>query len=311
MGVDGRSTMKSLMVALDPSHQRQLGAVRAYAAGFCAAVIWGAWPIVSKVGIRASLSPFDVAALRFSTAGILLAPALIRCGLGRLPWHIVALLAGGAGVPYVLLMVTGLMFAPANHAGIIGPGCTMLVTAIGGALLVQEEVSRRRKAAIVIVVFGLSLMLIAPESSQSHEWLGDLLFVAAGSFWGLFAIIARARKLTPLHAASIVAVVSMAIYLPPYLALRGFAIFSANLGEVILQVIFQGILSAIIALMFYTFAVARLGVIRAGMFPSLAPALAMVFAWFVLGETPNVQVVAGVAVVSAGMAIALTRGSAC
>src|ERR1700730_5153385 len=86
--------------------------------GLAAVSIWAGWIVVARLGLRTTLTPWDIAALRFAVAGVLLLPYLLRKGLAieRLGWlGVVALMLGGA--PTVLLANAGLLFAPAAHAG--------------------------------------------------------------------------------------------------------------------------------------------------------------------------------------------------
>ena len=55
--------------------------------GLTASLIWGAWPVVSALGIRQSLAVADIAALRFLVAGLILLPLVIRNGTGGLGWR--------------------------------------------------------------------------------------------------------------------------------------------------------------------------------------------------------------------------------
>ena len=56
--------------------------------GLTAVSIWAAFIVVSRLGVRTSLTPWDVAAIRFGTAGLLLLPYLMKRGLAldRLGW---------------------------------------------------------------------------------------------------------------------------------------------------------------------------------------------------------------------------------
>jgi drug/metabolite transporter (DMT)-like permease len=49
--------------------------------GLAAVSIWSGWIVVARLGLRTSLTPWDIAALRFGVAGLLLAPYLLRKGL--------------------------------------------------------------------------------------------------------------------------------------------------------------------------------------------------------------------------------------
>src|SRR5262245_54335798 len=100
--------------------------------GLAAVSIWGAFIVVSRLGVRTSLTPWDVAAIRFSVAGVLLAPYLAKKGLAlnSLGWTGVAAIVAGCGAPMVLLVNVGLLFAPAAHGGALFPGVMPLMVAI-------------------------------------------------------------------------------------------------------------------------------------------------------------------------------------
>jgi len=62
--------------------------VRGALYGLAAVSIWSGWIVVARLGLRASLTPWDIAALRFGVAGLLLLPYLLNKGLAlkRLGW---------------------------------------------------------------------------------------------------------------------------------------------------------------------------------------------------------------------------------
>src|ERR1700730_4714655 len=57
--------------------------VRGALYALAAVSIWAAWIVVARLGITTSLSPWDIAALRFGVAGLLLLPVLLRKGLAQ------------------------------------------------------------------------------------------------------------------------------------------------------------------------------------------------------------------------------------
>lgn len=91
--------------------------------GLAAVCIWAGFIVVSRLGVRTSLTPWDVAAIRFAVAGLLLLPYALKKGLAldRLGWLGVAAIVTGCGAPMVLLVNAGLLFAPAAHAGALFP----------------------------------------------------------------------------------------------------------------------------------------------------------------------------------------------
>ena len=97
--------------------------VRGALYGLAAVSIWSGWIVVARLGLKGSLTPWDIAALRFGVAGLLLLPYVVHKGLAleRLGWIGLAAIVLGGGAP-VLLANAGLLFAPAAHAGALFPG---------------------------------------------------------------------------------------------------------------------------------------------------------------------------------------------
>jgi hypothetical protein len=107
--------------------------------GLAAVLIWAGNIVAASVGLRSSLTPWDISAIRFGVAGLVLMPYLMGSGLAvdRLGWiGLVALVLGGA--PTVLLANAGLLFAPASHAGALFPGVMPLVVAVLSAAILKE-----------------------------------------------------------------------------------------------------------------------------------------------------------------------------
>src|SRR5688572_12750213 len=81
--------------------------------GLAAVSIWSGWIVAARLGLKTSLTPWDIAALRFGVAGLLLLPYVMRRGfaLERLGWIGLAAIVPGGGAP-VLFANAGLLFAP-------------------------------------------------------------------------------------------------------------------------------------------------------------------------------------------------------
>ena len=111
--------------------------------GLAAACIWASFIAVSRLGVRTSLTPWDIAAIRFTVAGIILLPCLMRKGMAadRLGWIGVIAVAAGCGAPMVLLVNVGLLFAPASHGGALFPGVMPPMVAVLAAMVLGEPIS--------------------------------------------------------------------------------------------------------------------------------------------------------------------------
>ena len=51
--------------------------------GLAAVSIWASWSVITRRAVTTSLDAWDIAALRFGVAGLLLSPVLVRRGLAR------------------------------------------------------------------------------------------------------------------------------------------------------------------------------------------------------------------------------------
>jgi drug/metabolite transporter (DMT)-like permease len=189
--------------------------------GLAAVSIWAGWMPITRLSVTTSLTPYDLAMLRFGTAGLLLLPVLIRHGLGldRLRWWQLLVMVVGAGAPYSLVAASGLRFAPAADAGVLTPGVMPLFVAVLASVALRERIALGRKVGYslillgVIVIAGLTALLPGQQRSVGH-----LLFLTAAFMWACYTIILRKAALAPLHAAAIVAVGSAVGFTPVYLA---------------------------------------------------------------------------------------------
>jgi drug/metabolite transporter (DMT)-like permease len=124
--------------------------------GLAAVCIWASLIVVSRLGVRTSLTPWEIAAIRFTVAGVLLLPYLVRRGIAvdRLGWTGVIAIVAGCGAPMVLLVNAGLLFAPAAHGGALFPGVMPLMVAILAAMILKEPFSARKWVGLAAIVLG-------------------------------------------------------------------------------------------------------------------------------------------------------------
>lgn len=267
--------------------------------------------VLSRWSIQRTLSLWDLAALRFAAAGLLLLPVVLRHGLAGaagVGWGRSLVLALSAGGPYTLIMFAGLALAPAGHGAVIIPGATPVVSTMLVWLWFGERPWPARLVGLALVVVGLVLVGWPGISGAAGEriWLGDLLFVVAGVLWGLFTVLARRWQVDPLRATAMVWTLALA-YLPIYAAFAGDRLLQAPRGEVVFQALYQGVGVAILALALYSWAIRELGASVASLLMPLVPVLGMLLAVPVLGEVPGPVQLVGVLAVSVGMALAARR----
>jgi drug/metabolite transporter (DMT)-like permease len=265
--------------------------------------------VISRWSLQRTLSLWDLAAIRFGAAGVLLLPVVLRHGVGDaagVGWGRAVVLAIAAGAPYTLILLAGLTLAPASHGAIVISGSTPVVSTMLVWLWFGERPWPITFGGLATIIAGLFLVGWpgAGGAGRGLTWLGDLLFVAASVLWGLFTVLARRWEVDPLRGTAMVWVLALA-YLPVYGALGGSRLIETPHGEVLFQALYQGLGVAIGALLLYTVAIRALGASIASLFMPLIPVFSVVLAVPVLGEIPLPIQVVGMLAVSVGMALAL------
>jgi drug/metabolite transporter (DMT)-like permease len=182
----------------------------------------------------------------------------------------------------------------------------LLCSTLGSRLILNEPLTGGRLAGALAILAGLIAM--GWDGLRNHgelTWLGDAMFALGGLFWASYTIGLRVWRVEPLHATAIVGVLSMLLYLPAYALLGGADLAAAPWREIVIQAVFQGVLSAVVALLLYTRAVTILGAARGAVFAALVPTFSLLLAIPVLHETPSELQLVGAMFVTAGMVFAL------
>lgn len=285
--------------------------------GLAAVSIWAGWIVVARLGLRTSLTPWDIAALRFGVAGLLLLPYVLKRGFDRehIGWVGLAALVLGGGAP-VLLANVGLLFAPAAHAGALFPGVMPLMVAILASAILHEAFTAAKMFAFALILPGVFVIAWGSSSAiDSKQHIGHILFLGSGLAWACYTVAMRRARLDGLHAAAIAAVGALVLYVPVYLFVAGTRLTGAPWGDIALQAFVQGFLTAIVSLVLYGRAVSILGAAGGAAFAALVPSMTAILAIPILGEWPAeidwmaiISISVGVYVLSGGPLLPRRRG---
>lgn len=270
------------------SHLRRLTAQqRGFALALGAILIWSFWPVFTRHGVTRSLTPDDIVLLRFTVGGVLFLPFLVVQAKSIPPkaWIAGFGLAICQGAPFVLLMASGLRFAPASHAASLATGLSPLFATLLGALLFAEPIAKTRWLGLVLIVGGAGALVAMSGSGPIVR--GDLLFVAAAAMASIYIVCVPRSGLTSFQAAGMVSVYSMILFVPVYLLIGGGQLPVAPVAEIVLQGLYQGVLMAFVSFIFLNSAIRRLGSSRISALIALVPVISLSLAIPVLGEWPS------------------------
>jgi drug/metabolite transporter (DMT)-like permease len=263
-------------------------------------VILSGFILVSRLAGKSDLLFFDVVALRFGVAAVLLMPFwLLRNKVNLLqPKMIVLGCTGGLG--YAVLAYLGFSYAPAAHAAILLPGMLPFEVAVLSRMMLGERPSARRKAGLCAIAMGVVSLAAEAFAGEAATWKGDIAFVGASSLWALYTVLLRKWKVGVWDAMISCVLVTAFLYMPVYLLLLPKHIMIASWHMIAIQAFYQGFMAVIVAMILYLRAVEALGPSKVGVFMALVPGISGIAAIPLLHEPLTIFVALGIVFTSFG-----------
>ena len=274
--------------------------------GLLAAIAWSAYSVSSRAAVEAGFTAWDLTALRFIVAGVLLLPFVLRRGLatlGGVGWGRGLVLALGAGPLFSAVYTFGLSVTPFAHGPVISPSVVTLGSLGLAALVLGERPDRLRLVGTGVVIAGL-LLVARDGGGLGGASVYDLLFLVSGLLWAAYTVLLRLWRVDPIAATAAVAVLSMLAVAPAYAVSADPERLLAAPSSLLFHAAMQGVVAAVVAILAFSKAVAHLGAGTAGVFPSVVPVMAVVLGIPVLDEWPSVPQALGIALATAGLVLA-------
>jgi drug/metabolite transporter (DMT)-like permease len=246
-------------------------------------------------------------------ASLLLLAMAKRAGvMRRLPrstfWGLVGLGVIGNTL-YQTLFMTGLSLTSATNSAMIVASLPVVVAMLGSVLGI-ERATPATWLGVVLGSIGVALV-VAARGVQFHaaSLKGDLLVLLAVFCWSYYTVMVR-RVGAGVDALQITAVTTVAG--TPGLVLLGLpGLLKEDWGGVSLKTwgatAYAALLALVVSYVLYNRAVQGIGSGRTAIYNCLTPLVAMVIAWFTLGEVPTGVQYVGVALVIAGVLVSMHR----
>lgn len=278
-----------------------------YLAAIATVVLSVGWQLATRAGVTTTLTPIDLALIRYTIPALILLPVCWRYGAipktVRTPQLLLMLL--GAGLPFGLVSSAGAQFAPAAHMGTLLPGAIPLFVAALSVLILKETFAPMRLLGLALIVGGIAA--ISGHSLTMGEagmWRGDLLFLTAALLWSLYTIAFRRSGMSPWHSAAVVSLWSGLAVIPLWFWSSSARLTAAPLGDIAFQLLWQGLLAGVGATGCYALAVKHIGPSRAAATLALMPACAAAGGFLFLGERVDGTAAAGMAAATLGVVLA-------
>jgi drug/metabolite transporter (DMT)-like permease len=291
-----------------PEESRKIA--KGFAAAALVVVFWSGFNIVSRLGGRSELTPFDIAAIRFGVSGILLCPFFVF-GRRSITWLQSLVLASLGGLGYGLFVYSGFALAPAAHAGILVNGGIPFATALVSCVALGYRPGRRAILSLVVAALGIALIGIQSfgqdNGSAGGQWLGDLFFLCAATCFAVFGLLLKRWRVHPWETTVGIATISMLIYLPVYALFLPKALASVAISLIVLQCVYQGVIAASVAGLLYAYANQTIGPMKASLMLALVPGISALAAVPLLGESLGMTTLLGVILVTCGAVLGTTN----
>ncbi|WP_026868699.1 DMT family transporter [Inquilinus limosus] len=272
----------------------------------------GGTSVVATRSLMGGLDPATLGVFRFGIGCALLVPVVLAL---RSPWPprrdlpAVALLGLLFFAAFPFLFNAALAHTTAAR-GALALSTQPLLTLTAGAALGIERLTLRKTAGVLLAMAGVALALGAGlEAAPPRAWLGDLLMVGAAGCGALYNIWSRPfiRRGSALSFSAL----GMA---SGSLGLAALALWSRPAVLPVLDpagwaaVLYLGIVGGAVTFFLWAFALGRTTPTRVAVSVAVNPVVAALFGTLALGEPLGWPLLAGLAAVAAGIALAATDG---
>lgn len=279
---------------------------------FATAVLWGGTFIAGRL-LASEINPLPAAFLRFVAASAFLGVLLLRREgpPPRLSGRTLLLLAGlgATGVlGYNAFFFLGLKTVPAGRASLI-VAANPVVIALLARLFFKEFLGPSKIAAVVLCLAGAAVVITRGQPDRllsGTVGMGELALMGCVISWALYSILGKLvmGTLTPLAAVTLSCLAGTAMLAVPALA-DGLTDQAANLSLAgWAAILYLGFLGTGLAFLWFYQGIQAVGASRAAVYINFVPVSAAAMGALFLGESLDLSVLAGGALVLCGVALA-------
>lgn len=258
-------------------------------AAITVSLIWATWLVASRSGAQSSLTVYDLAAFRYGISSIFALPIVLYFK----PWKTMsfkqmAVVTVLLSPLYILLVFGGFIYAPAAHGGIFMNGALPAMTLLIGWYFLSEKITLWHVCGVALIIVGAVLAVAdTAQLALVDSWRGDLLFLAAGIFFSGYLVAGRLWHVTTTQVLLCSSIFNALLYVPVWYLFLPSGIASATNAQLMLQVLYQGLIPGLVGLLLVATAARNIGSATTAAIMASVPALGTVLSIIYLGELPG------------------------
>jgi drug/metabolite transporter (DMT)-like permease len=288
---------------LAPLHSPQLALI-------LAALFWSGNFIAGRV-LRGQVDPVMLNLLRWVGAFLIFLP-FVWPGLRahhdalRREWRFIVALGATGIAAFQTLNYAALQTTTATHALLV-LALAPIAILIGGTISGIDHPNRRQIIGMGISVIGAGFVITRGDLAVVYIGglnRGDLIMLFNVAIWTVYSLLLRRRPadLPPDVTLAGSMLAGIALLLPFGLATNATKLAALTAPGVLLGIVYMALFASVLAFLFWSLGVSRLGPTRSGQFINLMPVFGAGLAFLFLGEIPGRAEIAGAALVLAGIA---------
>ena len=288
--------------------QRGSASLAALAAIIFAVTMWGLIPVAMRYLILGT-SPETAMVLRLYPAGLIAIIAVLIIGVRQIEWRdwgriVIASMVGNVG--YQILASYGMQTVPASWTGLLF-GLEPVFIALFAVMLAGERLTPWLVGGITLAMSGTAALMLGSAllpSGNVSPW-GLLLVTLSTMGWGIYTVLIRpvSAKYGAFQVACLalgISALPMVLFVPQDFAPVVAALVATQWAAIFFVVVF----GTFLATAAWNYALGHMESSVAGIFLYVQPVVAAIGGILILGEQLTWPLIAGGALIIAGVAVA-------
>lgn len=275
-----------------------------------AALFWSGNFIAGRA-LRGQVDPVMLNFLRWLAAFVIFLPFVWRAlrvnhSVLKREWRYMVWLGATGIAAFQTLNYVALQTATATNALLV-LALAPIAILIGGAVTGMERPNGRQAIGIVLSAFGAGFVITRGNLATAYTGgftPGDLIMLLNVAIWTVYSLLLRRRPADLPQDVTLAGsmVAGLLLLLPFVLASHPSDWSALTLPLALLGIGYMALFASVLAFIFWSIGVSRLGPARSGQFINLMPVFGAGLAFLVLGEIPSSAEIVGAVLVFAGIA---------